>query len=29
MMLGRNEVANQVFRREIKKLIAEGSAASR
>jgi phenylpropionate dioxygenase-like ring-hydroxylating dioxygenase large terminal subunit len=29
MMLGRNEVANQVFRREIKKLIAEGPVASR
>jgi hypothetical protein len=24
MALGRNEVANQVFRREIKKLVAEG-----
>jgi phenylpropionate dioxygenase-like ring-hydroxylating dioxygenase large terminal subunit len=26
MMLGRNEVANQVFRREIKKLITDGAA---
>ena len=28
MMLGRNEVANQVFRREIKKLIADGISGS-
>ncbi|EKF24534.1 rieske domain protein [Mycolicibacterium hassiacum DSM 44199] len=27
MLLGRNEVANQVFRREIKKLLADGSVA--
>ncbi|MUL65966.1 aromatic-ring-hydroxylating dioxygenase subunit alpha [Mycobacterium sp. CBMA 234] len=28
MMLGRNEVANQVFRRETRKLLAEGASAS-
>lgn len=28
MMLGRNEVANQVFRREIKKLITDGGATA-
>jgi hypothetical protein len=28
MLLGRNETANQVFRRETKKLLAEGQAAS-
>ena len=27
MLLGRNEIANQVFRRETKRLVAEGRAA--
>jgi hypothetical protein len=28
MLLGRNETANQVFRRETKKLLAQGQTAS-